>query len=136
MLLTNQSDRQDARKTAERLGYRVVYVPHEIIEDYNATYNVIFDGKVVTTEASKAIGVPLNEIWISEMWRSYERFILFHELKEIEHKARGSNPKQAHHKAMQDALHIWKNDPSFEKMVRDIKEMDRRTREKRSSPNY
>lgn len=49
-------------------GYRVVYVPHAIIENYNATYNVTYQGKRIATNASEELGVPLGEIWISELW--------------------------------------------------------------------
>lgn len=38
--------------------------------------------------------IPLNEIWISEMWRSYEK---------------GLNLKSAHEKAIEDQLKRWKD---------------------------
>jgi hypothetical protein len=64
-------------------AYKVRYVPHEVIEDYNATYNVIFENKHITTNAAKKLNIPLNEIWISEMWQHYETYIVFHELRDI-----------------------------------------------------
>jgi competence protein ComEA len=76
-------------------GYRVRYVPHEVIEDYNATYNVTFEDKHIVTNAARELNIPLNEIWISEMWRSYEKYILFHELREIYHRANGMSANEA-----------------------------------------
>lgn len=58
--------------------YKIRYVPHEVIEDYNATYNVTLKDKHITTNAAKKLGIPLNEIWISELWKPYEKYILFH----------------------------------------------------------
>ena len=74
---------------AKKLGYRVVYVPHEIIKDYNACYRVEYDGKIIYPPAADKLGIPLNEIWISEIWRPYEKYVLFHELQEIKHRAEG-----------------------------------------------
>ncbi len=34
-------------------GYKVRYVSHELIEDYNAIYNVTFKNKHITTNAAK-----------------------------------------------------------------------------------
>ncbi|MEM3731676.1 MAG: hypothetical protein QW667_07095 [Candidatus Bathyarchaeia archaeon] len=70
-------------------AYKVRYVPHEIIEDYNAAYNVIFKSKHITTNAAKKLNIPLNEIWISEMWQPYETYIIFHELREIYYRVKG-----------------------------------------------
>lgn len=57
-----------------RHGYRVCFVPHKTIEDYNATYNVVFDDRVITTGASEELGIPLNEIWVSELLKPYEKY--------------------------------------------------------------
>jgi len=57
-------------------AYTVRYVPHKVIEGYNAAYNVLFNGKRVTTNAAKGLGIPLNEIWIAEMRQPYEKYIL------------------------------------------------------------
>jgi competence protein ComEA len=124
----------EPRKVAAKLGYKVVYVPHSIIEDYNATYNVIYEGKVITTNASKSIGVPINEIWISQKWKPYEKYILFHEIKEIQHKAAGLIPREAHKKASNDALSKWKNDPKLKRMIKEIRQMDRKTRRRKLLP--
>ncbi|MBX5320515.1 MAG: hypothetical protein QHH12_04305 [Candidatus Bathyarchaeota archaeon] len=109
-----------------RYAYKIRYVPHEIIEDYNATYNVNYENQHITTNAAKVIGVPLNEIWISEMWKPYEKYILFHELREIHHRAKGLSRNNAHEKAMQDGFTLWKNDPMFQKFIKEIKSMNSR----------
>lgn len=113
-------------------AYKIRYVPHEIIEDYNATYNVIFTGKHITTNATKKLKIPLNEIWISEMWRPYEKYIVFHELREIYYRANGFSRGEAHKRAYQDGLYLWSKDVLFHKMIKEIEEMDRKTAEKRT----
>lgn len=91
---------EETIKMLKEHAYRIRYVPHEIIEDYNATYNVLFQNKPVTTNAAKELNIPLNEIWISEMWRSYEKYIVFHELREIYYRANGFSREEAHEKAI------------------------------------
>jgi competence protein ComEA len=112
---------------AERLGYVVRYVPHGVIADYNATYNVEYKGQHVFTGASKKLGIPLNEIWISELWKPYEEFILFHELREIHHRRSGLTPRKAHRKAIEDTPEQWKKNPKFHRMVVEMKRMDEAT---------
>ncbi|MFQ5871927.1 MAG: hypothetical protein ACE5IB_07200 [Candidatus Geothermarchaeales archaeon] len=68
----------DAKSRIQRLGWRVKYVPHDIIEDYNATYNVEYEGQHIVTGAAKELGIPLNEIWISERWKPYKKYLLYH----------------------------------------------------------
>jgi len=60
---------EETEKLLTKYAYKVIYVPHEVIEDHNATYNVIYDNKMITTNAAKQLSIPLNEIWISEMWK-------------------------------------------------------------------
>ncbi|MBO3753263.1 MAG: hypothetical protein FGF53_00040 [Candidatus Brockarchaeota archaeon] len=67
---------EDTLKMLVKHAYKVRYVPHEVIEDYNATYNVIFKDKHIVTNAARELKIPLNEIWISEMWKSYEKYII------------------------------------------------------------
>lgn len=121
----------ESRLQAKKLGYIVRYVPHEVIADYNATYNVEYKGRHIITNASKKLRIPLNEIWISEMWRPYEKYILFHELREIHYRGEGLNPKNAHEKAIEDQLERWKDDPEFRRMVTEIREMDEKTAKKK-----
>ena len=33
---------EDVRRELMELGYKIVYKPHKIMKDYNATYNVIY----------------------------------------------------------------------------------------------
>ena len=124
---------RETMKLLKEYAYKVRYVPHETIEDYNATYNVICESKHVITGAAKELGIPLNEIWISEMWRPYEKYVLFHELREIYHRAQGLSRDEAHEKALQDGLVLWKNDPSLQKLVKEVEEIDRKTAEKKRS---
>jgi competence protein ComEA len=112
---------------AKRLGYIVRYVSHKVIEDYNATYSVEYKGQHISTGASRKLGIPLGEIWISELWKPYEEFILFHELREIHHRRSGLTPKKAHRKAIDDTPEKWKEDPKFNRMVAEIKRMDAAT---------
>lgn len=112
-------------------GYRVVYVPHNIIEDYNATYNVVYQGKQIVTNAAKELGIPIGEIWVSELWGSYEKFILFHELREIGYRAEGLSRDEAHEKTRQDEAILWTDDSFWRKMNRDIAEKDRETAERK-----
>jgi competence protein ComEA len=108
-------------------GYKIVYVPHTIIEDYNATYNVVCEDKLISTGSAKTPRVPLGEIWISELWKPYEKFIVFHELREIYYRAKGLGRDEAHEKTGQDGVSLWEDDSLFQKMLKDIEDMDRKT---------
>ena len=101
----------------KNLGYRVVYVPHEVIKDYNACYNVIYDGKNIKPNASDVMGIPLNEIWISERWRKYEKYILFHELEEIKYRAAGYPGEEAHILAEYECVKKFKDEPLWREMI-------------------
>jgi competence protein ComEA len=100
----------------KNLGYKVVYVPHEAIKDYNACYNVEYKGKAIRPPAGEKLRIPLNEIWISEKFREYEEYILYHELREIEYRAVGYDGKTAHTMAEEDEVLLWKNDQKWKKM--------------------
>lgn len=127
-------DEMEYRLQAKRYGYTVRYVPHALIADYNATYNVGYEGQHIITGAARKLRIPLNEIWISEMWRPYEEFILFHELREIQHRRKGLNPKTAHEKAIEDTPKRWKKDALFQKMIKEIKKMDEITARTKNKP--
>jgi len=122
---------EETEKLLSDYAYRIVYVPHEVIEDYNATYNVMCEDELITTKAAKKLDIPLNEIWISEKWKPYAKYIIFHELREIYYRAKGFERDDAHEKAIEDQLILWKNDQLFLEMVRDMEEMDRKTAEKK-----
>ncbi len=109
----------DAREALEGLGYRVMYVPHDVICKYNASYKVSYDGKEIFPPAADELGIPLNEIWISEKYVRYERYILHHELEEIRHRAEGHDAESAHGKAMEDA-EIWEGEGLWEELQREI----------------
>ena len=111
--------RTNIRKKIESHGYKVVYVSHEIIKDYNACYNVIYDGKIACPNAGRMLGIPINEIWISKKWQPYEEFILYHELQEIKYRAQGHDGKTAHEMAEQDELRLWKDDSKWKRMNRE-----------------
>jgi competence protein ComEA len=121
----------ETMKLLTKHAYKIRYVPHEIIEDYNATYNVVCENKHVTTKAAKELDIPLNEIWISEMWKPYEKYILFHELREIYCRAKGISRDEAHEKAIRDGSALWGNDPLLSKLIKGIEEMDRNTAKKK-----
>jgi len=125
---------EETEKFLSDYAYKIVYVPHEVIEDYNATYNVMCEDELITTNAAKELDIPHNEIWISEKWKPYAKYIIFHELREIYYRAKGIERDDAHEKAIEDQLTLWKDDQLFLKMVRDMQEMDRKTAEKKRRP--
>lgn len=117
----------NAKSQIQKLGWRIKYVPHNVIEDYNATYNVEYGGKHLVTAAAKKLGIHPNEIWISELWKPYERYILLHEVQEIQHRAAGLSQEEAHEKALGDDRTYWKDDAVYRVFVRKLKAMDRET---------
>jgi competence protein ComEA len=112
------------RETLERLGYRVVYVPHEIIREYNACYRVSYEGKEIYPPAADRLGIPLNEIWISEKYRRYERYILHHELEEIRYRAEGLDVESAHQRAM-GGLDAWEGEELWEELQSEVNLMSK-----------
>ena len=127
---------KETQKLLAKCSYKIVYVPHEAIEDYNATYNVSCENKLITTNAAKQLGIPLNEIWVSEVWKPYEKYILFHELREIYYRAQGLSRDEAHETAICDAHSLWENEPQFHKMIKNIKEMDLKTAQRKRSKHF
>ncbi len=49
-----------------------------------------------------SLGIPLNEIWISESSRDREDGVLFNELREIRYRARRWKPGKTHRQATED----------------------------------
>ena len=90
------------RRKLASLGYHVRYVPHEVIGSHVACYHVVYEGCVVKPAAAEALGIPLNEIWLSEQYRDREERVLYHELREIQHRAEGWSPGRAHRQASLD----------------------------------
>jgi len=108
---------EDIREEIESLGYRVIYKPHEIMKDYNATYNVIYGEKRITNPAGIKLGIPANEIWVSEKWRKYEKYILFHELQEIKFRAMGYEVEDAHYLSEMECIRRFRNDPMWREFI-------------------
>jgi hypothetical protein len=94
----------EVRKAISRLGYKVVFVPHQLIQDHIACYYVEYEGKRIRPLAARRLHTPLNEIWISEKFREQEERILFHELQEITYRCKGYSGKKAHEKAQKDEM--------------------------------
>ena len=111
---------EEIMREIENLGYRVLYKPHEIMKDYNATYNVIYNGKRITNPAGIKLKIPTNEIWVSEKWRKYEKYILFHELTEIKFRAKGYDVEDAHYLSEWECINRFKEDPVWREMTVEI----------------
>ena len=92
----------NARQEVNSLGYHVRYVPHETIGEQVACYHVVYEGQTVKPKAAEALGIPLSEIWISESYRDREESVLYHELREIQYRARGWKASRAHRQATKD----------------------------------
>ena len=90
------------RQEIDSRGYRVRHVPHETVGEHVACYHVVYEGRTVKPAAADALGIPLNEIWISEGYRDNEDRVLYHELREIQYRARGWKPGRAHRQATKD----------------------------------
>jgi competence protein ComEA len=104
---------------AKSRGWQVVYISPERIEDYNACYRVYFEGGLIYPNAADHLGIPVNEIWISEGLREFEKYILYHEIKEIEYRARGYDGSTAHSKAKEDEK-VFSGDPNWERLRTEI----------------
>lgn len=115
----NVSGKENPRKEAEKLGFEVVYIPHEKIEDYNACYRVRYKGKEIYPPAADDLGIPMNEIWLSEKLKDFEKYILYHELREIEYRYEGNGVEKAHEKAVEDEK-VFEGDQKWEKLSREI----------------
>ncbi len=96
-----------------RLEWRVRFVPHEIIEEYNACYRVAYRGVIITPPAADRLGIPLNEIWLSERLRDYEDYVLFHEVREIMYRYQGYSSEEAHLRARVDEAIEFCDDPHW-----------------------
>ena len=104
------------REAMRERGWTVEHVPHEVIADYNACYRVVYEGELVYPPAADVLGIPENEVWVSEKWAKYDRVILYHELREIEHRAAGHDKTAAHERAERDERSLWLDDPRWRVM--------------------
>ena len=110
----------DLTRTFSKLGWRIKWVRHEVISDYNACYNVNYQGRRIAPTAADILGIPPDEVWISEKFRKYATYILFHELQEIRYRAAGFNGDEAHSKAVDDEIQAWGSDPEWNDMNKTI----------------
>ena len=108
----------DMWKEVDRLGFRVVFKNHDMVKECIACYNVIMHGKRI--RAASWLDIPEGEIWISELYRDFADYILFHELQEIKYRASGYAPERAHLLALKDEYRVFKGDPKWEKLKREI----------------
>ena len=104
----------------EILKFTVRFVPHEKIKDYIACYNVVYEGKSIYPPAALHLGIPPGEIWISNAFRDYASYILFHELQEIKHRAEGYGVEEAHKLALRDEEMRFNKDEKWQEMKREI----------------
>ncbi len=107
------------KKEMESLGYDIVYKPHKEIADHMAFYKVEYDSKVIAPPIVRRYDISLNEVWLSEKFKPYEKYILYHELQEIKYRAEGYGVREAHLKAKEDEK-IWEGDPKWEELRREI----------------
>jgi hypothetical protein len=87
------------KQKIKKLGYKIKIVPHEVIKDHIACYNIKYREKIIYPKVAKKLNIPLNEIWISERYKKGLDNILFHELREIKYRYMGYSEKEAHKKA-------------------------------------
>lgn len=116
---SDSSTPPDPRAEMEKLGYDIVYKPHEVMAAYNAFYHVEYDGQVVAPPAARRMDVPLNEVWLTEFLRPYERYVLHHELNEIKFRSQGYGVEEAHERAL-EADAVWEGDPKWDELWREI----------------
>ena len=112
-------DEPDPRAEMEARGWDIIYKPHPEMAKYNAFYRVEYEGQEIAPPAARREGVGRNEVWLSEKFRPYERYILFHELNEIRYRAAGYGVEEAHERALSDDER-WAGTPTFEEMRREI----------------
>lgn len=77
-------------------GWKIGYVPASLVGKHVACYNVEYAGVRFRPRAAVRLGIPLNEIWISEDFEDNEDGILAHEIREIELRTKGLGERRAH----------------------------------------
>ncbi len=113
------TDQPNPRKELESLGYTIAYKPHHLVSKHMAFYRVEYKGKEIKCPIADDYGVPLNEIWLTEKFKPYEKYILYHELNEIKYRAEGLEPWEAHQKALKDDK-IWKDEEEWQHLQKEI----------------
>ena len=105
---------------AEKLGYRVRFVSHERIKEYIACYRVVYKGREIYPGATLKLKIPKNEIWISDAYREFAEYILFHELMEIKHRYEGYDAEKAHILALLDEEREFGGEEKWNKLKKEI----------------
>ncbi len=91
--------RGNIKAEIKKLGYKIVYVPDKLIGEHIACYKVRYKGKIISTRPAAWLKIPINQIWISDKYKKFEKGILHHELVEIDYKRKGYTAKEAHRRA-------------------------------------
>ncbi len=100
----------------KKFKIKTIYKSHSLLKEYNACYMVNILGRKIDTNAGKKLGIPENEIWISEKVRKFESYILFHEFVEIYYRFIGNHWKKAHQIAVEKEIKYFNHDPEWRKM--------------------
>ncbi|MDI6917005.1 MAG: hypothetical protein QMC80_04325 [Thermoplasmatales archaeon] len=111
---------EDIHEYLTKFGLKIRYKPHSLLKEYNACYMVNILGRKIDTNAGKKLGIPENEIWISEKFKDFEKYILFHELVEIYYRFIGYDWKKAHEMAVEKEVKYFKNNPEWRRMNRSM----------------
>lgn len=111
--------RPNPRKTLESLGYTIVYKPHEKVARHMAFYRVEYQGKEIKCPVADVYGVPLNQIWLTEKFKPFERYVLYHEFNEIKYLAEGLEPWEAHLIALEDDK-VWEGEEKWREFRKEI----------------
>jgi len=112
-------EKPQPKRELERLGYELIYKPHEEIATYMAFYRVEYHGNEIAPPIADKFDISLNEIWISKKLKPFEKYILHHELQEIKYRAEGYGVRKAHEKAIEDG-EVWNGEPKYEELKREI----------------
>ena len=110
----------DPMEEIKRLDYEPIYKPHSQVADYMAFYKVKYDGEVIAPPIVEKFDIGLDEIWMTERLKSFEKYILHHELQEIKHRARGCGVSEAHEKALLDGEEVWGDEKGWQRLQREI----------------
>jgi len=94
-------------------GVEVRLVPHEIISDHLACYNIALWGVRIRPRAARRLGIPSGQVWMSEALRPWRHFVLFHEVAEVIFRARGFHGLAGHQLAEEEELLRWHSDLSW-----------------------
>ena len=60
---------EETEKLPSEYLYKITHAPHGVLDDYNATYNIVCEDELITTNAASELCIPINEIWTSVKWK-------------------------------------------------------------------